>query len=115
VSRPRRRPPPDPAVIELPGRLECTDKGQHAAARITSFAVKKEPGEGGKIEFAETPLWDVIAESGPAWGPTFRFRCRRCDRDVQLREETLITLIDGLREARGDRTHITVDISLLPC
>ena len=112
MSGPRKPSPPDPAVIELPGRIVCTDRGQHAEARITSFAVQQEPGEGRKVMLAETPLWDVAAESG---GPTFRFRCRRCGRDTQLREKTLIAVIDALRQAGGDREHITVDVSVLPC
>jgi hypothetical protein len=115
VSRPRKPSPPDPGLIELPGRVVCTDRGQHAEARITSFADEQEPGGGRKLAFAETPLWDVIADSGPDWGPTFRFRCRRCGRAPQLREETVLAVIDAFRQGGGGRKQIAIDISLLPC
>lgn len=109
-----RRPEPDPAVIELPGRVVCTDRGQHPRARVTAFA---DPGGAGSAESGMTaqmtPQWDVIADLRPD-ALTLRFFCRRCGRDVRLREATVLTAIDALRQASGS-DHVVLDISALPC
>jgi hypothetical protein len=87
----------------------CTGRQQHAEARITSFAEESGPDGGRRLIFQETPGWDVLAETGPSKGATYRFRCRRCRRDVQLSEQTLMAVIDALRAA-GERLRL--DISL---
>lgn len=110
MSRPRKPAPPDPAVIKLPGRVACTDRGQHPEARITPFA--DEPGEDRKVTCAETPQWDVIADSRPGT-LTLRFACRRCGRDVRLREPNVLAVIDVLREAAGGDDRLVFDISLI--
>lgn len=108
------RPEPDPDVIELPGRVVCTDRGQHPRARVTAFA---DPGDGSSavpgMTAQMTPQWDVIADSRPD-ALTLRLFCRRCGRDVRLKEETLLTAINSLRQASGNE-HVVLDISALPC
>jgi len=117
VSRPCKSPASDSAVehsaVELPHRVTCTDHGQHAEALIARFAEERDPDGGRKIVVAMTPGWDVLAAGGTGW-ITYRFRCRRCGRDVQLREETMGAVVDAL-QASGDREHLAIDISLLPC
>lgn len=106
------------AVTDLPGRVVCTDRGQHAEARITSIAVEDAPEMPGgrRIALTMTPDWDAIAGGGTARWSTYRFRCRRCRRDAQLREDTLLAAAaDALHQAGGDRERITIDISVLPC
>lgn len=102
------------AVTDLPGRIVCTDRGQHAEARIAAFGVEQ-PGGARAAVLQMTPTWDVIAGGGTARWSTYRFRCRRCRRDVQLREDTLLAVAGALHQAGADRERITIDMSVLPC
>jgi hypothetical protein len=105
--------PAEPGVVELPGRVVCTDRGQHAEARITSFGEVQEPREDRAMVLQMTPSWDVLANIGPGSPTTYRFSCRRCGRDVPLQEQTLFAAVDALRRAQGPGKRLILDISLI--
>lgn len=111
MPRGRKRPAPDPEVMELPGRLVCTGRGEHPAARITSFADVQEPGQDRAMVIQMTPSWDVLANTGPGGVQTYLFTCRRCGRNVPLQEQTMIARVDALRHAQEPGKRLTLDIS----
>ena len=84
MSRRRKPPPPNPAVIPFDGKVVCTDRRRHPEVRITGYVDQQELGDGTGA-WGQTRRWDVIADCRPD-GFTLRFRCKRCPRDVRLRQ-----------------------------
>jgi hypothetical protein len=110
-------PPPEYTV-----KFACTDRGQHE--RVVLAHLKDTRGEAGAGERAtwpegqknRAPLTSWHQEAGPQGPQGFRFRCGRCGRNVELRQETLFRLLDGLAAQPPDagHGHPVVDISMLP-
>jgi hypothetical protein len=115
VSRRRagRQVPPS-AGISFPVKVCCTDRGQHARIvlhrlfdlRSTEMGLQPVVPIGGDRNGIPLSLY---AEDGIL---RYQFRCRRCRRDVQLREESLLAIVSALSTNDG---HPVLDISLLPC
>ena len=117
----RRRTPKDPSA--LPGlvkvRVVCTDQGQHP--EVSFGAVKAWPSAAGgwraKVDLNTRDQEFVdLAQTVPGQHPTpdrvhrtHRIRCRRCGRDVPLRQET----VEGIGRDFGAAGKNTFDISLL--
>jgi hypothetical protein len=100
-------------------KFVCTDRGQHA--RVVLHHLKDTRGDTGASERVmwpegqknRAPLTSWCPEAGPEG---FRFRCGRCGTNVEMRQETLFRLLDGLAALPPDpgHAHRVVDISLLP-
>lgn len=94
----------------------CTDRGQHARARIASLTAAPDAGQD------PSQLW-VQYEQGAVAGTwmgadgwrTYRFTCPRCGRNVPLREPKAITVVAVLRHADDVGVPPALDISALPC
>jgi hypothetical protein len=90
-------------------KVVCTDRGQHP---------KRQLGFTGSTELGAVPVVLQQVQRRPdGSGSTYRFKCRTCGRDVQLREEVWRRIVDGLVEAGQSTTDaaggITVDVSFL--
>jgi hypothetical protein len=115
----RRQPsPPEKATTArrfFSVKVCCSDRGQHARVvlhhlhDVRSFGIGLPPVTpiGGARN--GVPLSPYGAEDGCL---RYRFRCPRCQRDVQLREEKLLAIVSALSANDG---HPVLDISLLPC
>lgn len=107
-----RQVPPS-AGVPFPVKVCCTDRGQHARIvlhrlfdlRSTEMGLQPVVPIGGDRN--GIPLSPYGAEDGVL---RYRFRCSRCRRDVQLREEQLLAIINVLSTSGG---HPVLDISLL--
>lgn len=114
----RRKPPPLPdeesRMFTVP--VVCTDRGQHAETRLATVAAGSRPGQDPSLIWA---AWERGAWNGPVMGTwmapdawrTYPFRCRRCRRDVPLREPGLIAFVIAA-ESAGCRP--VLDVSLIP-
>jgi len=108
---------PDGRPRQYTVKLICTDRGQHD--RVVLFHLMDTRGdadEGSVVTWPEGPRDRAPLTS---WSPEaenegFHFRCGRCGRNPELRQETLSRLLDGLAALDADRAHPVVDISLLP-
>jgi hypothetical protein len=69
--------------------------------------------DGRGVGQGETVLWcgDSPERSWAGDVPVYRFRCKRCRRDVPMRLPTLLAEIDADRAARPDRIRPVVDIA----
>lgn len=108
----RKASPPEPDLIPFAGKLVCTDRDRHPQVRITG--VMEQPGDAAGMSLAMTRNWDLISDQRPE-GFTFRLRCKRCRRDVRLREDKVKAAFDALRQLRGEGVPLVLDISRLPC
>jgi len=114
VSRSRKPPRVSFASMPFSSAVVCTDRGQHPQALIARFADVHRRGDDWRIVWRQTPGQDLVTDAERVGGSrTFRFRCVRCRRDVQLREPNVVATIDALRQAGADRQHLALDISLL--
>jgi hypothetical protein len=114
VSRRRKLPPPNPACVPFNAAVVCTDRGQHPEALIARFVDEQDPGAGRGIVWQQTPHEDLVADVRPDRSQTFRFACKRCGRDVRLREPSVLAAIDALRQAGESHKRLILNISLLP-
>jgi hypothetical protein len=109
VSRRRTLPAPPPGTVNIPTvKVACGD-GAHHRARLFDLLDGRDIGEG------EAVLWQGDSPE-QAWAdavPVFRFECRSCGHDVQLRLPVLLAEITAAREARPDRWRPVVDIAAL--
>ena len=117
--RPKLAARPGGPSPEYTVKFTCTDRGQHE--RLVLAHVKDTRGETGASERVILPEgqgnWPPLTSWCPEAGPQgFRFHCRCCGRNVELRQETLFRLLDGLAAQLPDtgHAHPVVDISLLP-
>ena len=121
--RPKLGPPSLPEMIAGPRRyttkVVCSDRGQHPQGVLYHLRDERDVRV-----FTERAVWPEGQKNGvpiTVWNPetgnqSFRFRCPRCRRDVQLRQDTLLRIIDALAErADSASEHPVIDISLLPC
>jgi hypothetical protein len=118
VSRRRPKPPPlaRGETRSFTIKIACTDRGQHP--RIVLRHIADYRGHG--MDFGETLVLDGRNGSPvSSWREDgtvrYAFRCPRCKRNPQLREESLFKVIDALAELSTGNAHPTLDISLLPC
>jgi hypothetical protein len=108
-----------PEPPEYTVKFACTDRGQHARVVVAHLKdTRGETGAGNRAVLPEgqknrAPLTSWNPETGPE---SFRFSCRRCGRNAEMRQETLFRLLDGLAPQPPDTgdAHPVVDISLLP-
>jgi hypothetical protein len=127
LSRRRRAAPP-----LLPGyrrvyttAVVCTDRGQHTEAALYEVGANPTMPYERRVNFAAAGPAVLCAErpegSSIIWRDpgddtyTYRLTCRRCGRDVQLREEKLLAalaVVATLDRLRGVRPRL--DISLIP-
>lgn len=121
MSRRRRARPKS----SIPGKLEikmvCTDRGHHPAVSFGSVAVWPD-SDGWHVfvsDLAVEEFTDVASAIGRVAAgdtsvgraaKTWPFICRRCGRNVPLRESTLEQLCSDLATAQ----HDTLDISAIP-
>lgn len=111
MSRRRKMPPPPPGTVRVPlVAIVCTDGGQHPEAMLHRLLVTRSDDR-------ETVAWRgkaPITDWRPADGShTFAFTCRRCRRDVRVREANLLAAMHARRDARPDGRFV-IDTSLLP-
>jgi hypothetical protein len=101
----------DPVTV----KVTCTDRGQHPEALLGNVADARTMGGDGILWPSPVPQGQmVIPHRAFAGKPAVcRFHCRRCGRDVRLREPNLLAAIDVLRHAGGAGKRQTLDISLL--
>jgi hypothetical protein len=94
--------------------IVCSDRNQHLKTVVAPPIMDSRQWAQGEI------LWQTGGESPITdWRPadgskTFRFRCKRCDRDVRLTRDALGRLFDalGIPEACRER-RTEIDISLI--
>ena len=110
----RRKAPPSPELIPLDGKVVCTDKGRHPQVRISGFMDHPKTEEASDAGWTQTRNWDLIAAARPE-GFTLRFHCKRCRRDMRLREDRAMSAFEALRQLQGNASTLVLDISLLPC
>jgi hypothetical protein len=118
MSRRKPKPPPLPpgGRRSFTVKVACTDRGQHQRivlhhlqdVRSWDLGEDKVMVAGGRNE---SPLTTWTGDGARH----YRFRCTRCARDVQLREENLLRIFDALAGPDISQGHPTLDISLLPC
>lgn len=111
----RQKPPPNPALRPNNAAVVCTDRGQHPEAIIADFSVDTDGPEDAPvtgITWMQTPNSDLVARQLPDGSLTYRFRCRRCRRDVRLRHPKLAAIVTGMYQAPGGkRGRLILDIS----
>jgi hypothetical protein len=91
----------------------CTDRGQHARARIADLSGAALPGEDPSLCWVEYVQGELVEQwmSAEAWR-TYTFDCRRCRRHVQLREPRLIAAVTALDKSGVSDGRPVLDISL---
>jgi hypothetical protein len=114
MSRRRKLPPLLPGYTRtFLAALVCTDRGQHARARIADLSGAALPGEdpsGIWIQYDRCEVADTwMAADG--WR-TYTFTCRRCRRNVELREPRLIAAVTALKTSGAGDGRPVLDISL---
>jgi hypothetical protein len=111
-----RRQPPQPSIYVIPFNafVVCTDRGQHpqsVIARLTDDPALGLPSRRRTL-WQDTPSGDLLSgRHAPESPDTFRFRCRRCRRDVRLRTPNVLAALDALRQLQEG--CLSLDISLL--
>jgi hypothetical protein len=97
---------------ELLAGLLADDQLSEAEARTvynwdrTSYLAQRRAARGGYVHGGVVDVGDESDGRGPLW----RFRCPTCRRDVQLRDDKMRRLVEGLLAAG----RVSVDISQLP-
>jgi hypothetical protein len=97
----------------------CTDRGQHPESSFGVVPVW--PGASGweagnprltieEYADVETSLADVLAGGEAQLSRTYPLRCRRCERNVPMRQSTLAGFAVRLAATESD----TLDISFIP-
>jgi hypothetical protein len=113
VSR-RKSPQPSIYVMAFNAYVVCTDRGQHpqaVIARLVDDPTASLPGRRRTI-WQDTPRGNLLSgRHAPQSPDTFRFWCRRCERDVRLRTPNVLAALDALRQVQEGR--LSLDISLL--
>lgn len=106
------------AVRSYTIKVVCTDRGQHPAVVINHLRdTRGDPDLGNRVMWQDGPLRKpplTISDPQPGDEGSFRFRCRRCGRDTQLRHAAILRII-GLLQAGQHDGHPVLDVSLLPC
>lgn len=116
MSRRRTIPPLQPGYHRVfLALICCTDKGQHARARIGDLSGAALPGEDPAISWAYYEQGELVEpRMGPDGWRTYTFRCRRCRRDKPLREPLLIAAVTALDKSGIGDGRPVLDISRLP-
>jgi hypothetical protein len=100
-------------------KIVCSDRGQHPRGVLHHVLDTR-----GETDATERVIWPKGQKNGApitSWNPeapdeSFRFRCPRCRRDVQLRQDSLFKILDALALMDDASSgHPVLDISLLPC
>jgi hypothetical protein len=114
----RRRPSP-PRTSAIPGhrriRVVCTDRGQHPEVSFGTVAAWPE-GSGWHVyvdhlDHGEDEFVDMTALGRPVLPDrlkkTYPLRCRRCGRNVPLKQETLERVCAGLAAANTPKLDLS--------
>ena len=113
MSRRRKLPPLPPGYIRtFLSVAVCTDRGQHARAKIADLSGAALPGEDPSL------LWQQLEHGEPAgtWmtadgSRTYEFDCRRCRRHVELTEPRLIIVVTAQEKSGVADGRPVLDIS----
>jgi hypothetical protein len=117
VSQRKPKPPdlPPGGTRSFTVKVCCSDRGQHARIVLHHLQDVR------SWELDESVMWIEDGRNGAPAARSedgvlhFSIRCPRCLRNPQLREESLLRILDALAARDTGEGHATLDISLLPC
>lgn len=113
MSRRRKLPPlPEGHIRTFLVKVICTDRGEHAPAKIADLSGAALPGQN------PSQCWVQYVKGEPAeqwmgadaWR-TYTFDCPRCKRHVQLREPRLMAVVAALDKSGVSDGRPVLDMS----